>query len=133
MKAQANKKSFLLLAAVFASLACLAYPQKSFAADTSVTCTSPLVELATGRNGTKPRVTVVCTGGSSVSGIDYFAYEISANPNVTAAIPELVGSFVQVNGPGTSITILSDLSDTSGAAWGCAASNCRIIDFLYGY
>ena len=133
MKLLALKKSYWVLAAMFVSLGPLVGPQKSFAADTAVTCNTPQVQLAAGRDATKPRITVFCAGGSSVSGIDFFAAEISANPTVAAAIPTLVGDWVKVHGAATSITIFSDLSDTSGAGWGCGASNCRIIDYLLGY
>jgi hypothetical protein len=133
MKLLALKKSYWVLAAMFVSLVSLVGPQKSFATDTQVTCNAPQVQLAAGRDGTKPRITVFCSGGSSVSGIDYFAAEISANPTVAAAIPALVGGWVAVHGPASSITILFDLSDISGVAWGCGASNCRILDYLLGY
>jgi hypothetical protein len=116
---------------MFVSLASLVGPQKSFATDTQVTCNAPQVQL--GRDGTKPRITVFCSGGSSVSGIDYFTAEISANPTVAAAITALVGNWVTVHGPASSITIYSNLSDTSGVAWGCGAANCRILDYLLGY
>ena len=133
MKLLALKQSYWVLAAMFVSLVSLVGPQKSFAADTEVTCNAPQVQLAAGRDGTKPRVTIYCAGGSSVSGIDYFAAEISASPVVAAAITPLVGDWVLVHGPTSSITIYSNLSDTSGVAWGCGASNCRIIDYLLGY
>jgi hypothetical protein len=76
---------------------------------------------------------VYCSGGSSEGSIVYFASEISANPTVAAAIPTLVQGWVLVHGATSAITIFSDLSDTSGVAWGCGASNCRIISYLVGY
>jgi len=133
MKLLALKKSYWVLAAMFVSLVSLVGPQKSFAADTQVTCNAPQVQLAAGRDGTKARITVYCSGGSSVSGIDYFASEISTNPTVAAAITGLVGNWVTVHGPSSSITIYSNLSDTSGVAWGCGEANCRILDYLLGY
>jgi hypothetical protein len=133
MKLLALKKSYWVLAAMFVSLVSLLGPQKSFAADTEVTCKTPQVQLAAGRDGTKPRVTIYCAGGSSVSPINYFAAEISANATVAAAIPALVGDWVMVNGRASSITIYSELSDTSGVDWGCGESNCRIIDYVVGY
>jgi hypothetical protein len=133
MKVLALKSSYWLFATVFAFLVCLVGPQKSFATDTSVTCKSPVVQLAAGRDGTKPRVTIYCTGGSSEGAIVYFAVEISANPTVAAAIPTLVQGWVLAHGTSSSITILTDLDDTSGYTWGCGAANCRIIDYLYGY
>ena len=133
MKVLALKNSYWILASVFAFLVCVVGPQKSFAADTSVTCNSPVVQLAAGRDGSKPRVTVYCSGGSSEGSIVFFASEISANTTVAAAIPILVQGWVLENGSSASITILSNLGDTSGDTWGCGAGNCRIIDYLYGY
>lgn len=133
MKLLALKKSYWVLAAMFVSLVSLVGPQKSFAADTAVTCNAPVVQIAAGRDGTKPRMTVYCSGGSSEGSIVYFASEISANVTVAAAIPTLVQGWVLANGTSSAITIYSNLSDTSGAAWGCGASNCRIIDYLLGY
>jgi hypothetical protein len=70
MKASTLNKSSWLLAALFAAFACLAYPQKSLAADTEVTCTAPVViAWATGAGLTpKPNVIIDCTGGTSVPG-----------------------------------------------------------------
>ena len=133
MKVFALKNTYWLLAATFASAMWLVSPQKSFAADTMVTCKAPQVQLAAGRDGWQPRVTIICSGGSSESPINYFAYEISANSTVAAAIPALVASWVLENGVGSSITIYSNVSDTSGNAWGCGMGNCRIIDYLSGY
>jgi hypothetical protein len=133
MKALALKNSSLLFAAVLASLVGLALPQKSFATDTLVTCNSPQVQLSAGKDGTKPRVTIYCSGGSSEGGIVYFASEISANSNVADLIPTLVANFVLINGTSAPITLWSNLSDTSGAAWGCGGSNCRILDQMLGY
>jgi len=133
MKVFALKNTYWLLAAVFASAMGLVSPQKSFATDTMVTCNKPVVQLAAGRDGSQPRVTIYCSGGSSAPGIDYFASEISANATVAAAIPTLVASWVLENGVGSSITIQSNLSDTSGTAWGCGSGNCRIVDYLDGY
>ncbi len=133
MKLLALKSSYWVLAAMFVCLVSLVGPQKSFATDTAVTCTAPQVELSAGRDGTKPRVTIYCSGGSSEGAIVYFASEISANGTVAAAIPAVVGDWVKVNGKASSITIYSDLSDSSGPAWGCGFDNCRILDQLLGY
>jgi hypothetical protein len=133
MKVLMLKNRYWLFATAIASLLCLVGPQQSFAADTSVTCNSPVVQLASGRDDTKPRITVYCSGGSSEGSIVYFASEISANATVAAAIPTLVQGWVLTNGPSSAITIYSNLSDTSGVAWGCGASNCRIISYLLGY
>jgi hypothetical protein len=75
----------------------------------------------------------LCTGGSSAGNITYFGFRISDNPQVAQLILEQLGFYVQVHGATGPINIRSNLSDTSGNAWGCAASNCRIIDFVYGY
>jgi hypothetical protein len=133
MKLLALKKSYWVLAAMSVSLVSLVGPQKAFAADTAVTCNSPQVQLAAGRDGTKPRATIYCAGGSSEAGIVYFAVENSVNPALAAALPTLVGDWVIAKGATSSITISSDLSDVSGVAWGCGASNCRIIDYVVGY
>jgi len=133
MKVLALKNCYWLLATVFASLVCLVGPQKSFAADTAVTCNAPQVQLSAGRDGTKPRVTIYCSGGSSQGAIVYFASEISADPPVAAAIPGMVQGWVLVNGPSSAITIYSNLSDSSGPAWGCGFDNCRILDQLLAY
>jgi hypothetical protein len=134
MKASTLNESSWLLAALFAAFACLAYPQKSLAADTEVTCTAPVVLVWATGGGVTPaaQVTIDCTGGSSV-GIRFFAYRIKDNPTVANQIATLVGFYVLENGRGSSITIFSDLSNLSGNNWGCGASNCRIIDQVYGY
>jgi hypothetical protein len=133
MKVLALKNCYWLLATVFASLVCLVAPQKSFAADTAVTCKAPQVQLSAGRDGTKPRITIYCSGGSSEGAIIYFASEISANPTVAAAIPGMVQGLVLVHGSTSTITIYSNLRDGSGAAWGCGFDNCRILDQLLAY
>ncbi len=134
MKASTLNRLSWLLAAIFASLACLAYPQKSLAAETAVTCTAPVViAWATGAGPTpKPNVVIDCTGGSS-AGFQFFAYRYDANPNFANSIPALVGFYVLEHGPGASITLSSDLSNTSGNNWGCGSANCRILDQVWGY
>ena len=133
MKVLALKNCYWLLATVFAFLVCLVGPQKSFATDTAVTCNAPQVQLSAGRDGTKPRVTIVCSAGSSEGSIIYFAAEISANATVAAAIPGMVQGWVLVHGSSSTITLYSNLSDTSGVAWGCGAANCRILDQFLAY
>jgi len=140
MKALTLKKSPCLLAAMFASLACLAYPQKSLAADSQVTCHAPVViTWATGAGPTpRPNVVIDCTGGSS-AGFEFYAYPLapapglSFNANFANSIPTLVGNLVLLNGPATDITLDSDLSNTSGNSWGCGSANCRILDQVHGY
>ena len=136
MKASTLNKSSWLLAALLAALACLAYPQKSLAAvDTEVTCTAPVViAWATGAGVTpKPNVVIDCTGGTSVPGVQFFAYRYDVNPNFANSIPALVGFYVLEHGPGASITLSSNLSDTSGNNWGCGGANCRILNQVWGY
>ena len=134
MKALTLNNSSWLLAAIFASLACLALPQKSQAADTQVTCTAPVVVAwATGAGPTpKPNVVIDCTGGSS-AGFEFFAFRYDVNPNFANSIPALVGFYVLYNGPGASITLYSDLSNLSGNQWGCGTANCRILNQVRGY
>ena len=140
MKASMLSRSSWLLAAIFVSLACLAYPEKSLAADTQVTCTAPVVVAwATGAGPTpRPNVIIDCTGGSS-AGFRFFAYPLAPvngltfNANFANSIPTLVANWVLVNGPLSSITLLSDLSNKSGNNWGCGGANCRILDQVLGY
>jgi len=134
MKATALKNSTWLLAAVFASLVWLGTPQKSFAADTQVSCTAPVVVLWEKGGGPTPsaQITIDCTGGSS-AGYQYYAFRVKDNPTLASLIPTVVGQFLLWNGPGATITLSSDLSDLSGWTWGCGNANCRIIDQLYGY
>lgn len=133
MKSLTLNKSHWLLAATFACLASFAYPQQSLAADTLVTCKSPVAWVSAGRAGTAAMEIVYCSNGSSVPGVIFFASRISDNPDVADAIPTVVGFYVQVHGTSASIKIYSDLNDLSGAGWGCGASNCRILDQLLGY
>jgi hypothetical protein len=134
MKASTLNKSSWLFAALFAAFACLAYPQKSLAEDTEVTCKSPEVVLwATGFNGfgsSNAQVTVICTGGSSVPGIRGFAYRISDNPTFASQIATVVGLY-ELAHPGAPITLYSDLSNLTGNDWGCGSANCRILDQLW--
>jgi len=91
------------------------------AADTIVSCKSPLSEVASGRNGTAPRATLHTLGSGSPT---------TRGRPVDTRAAGILRPGPRRDGP---IKILSNLSDTSGNAWGCAASNCRIIDFVYGY
>ena len=134
MKASTPNKPSWLLAAIFASLACLAYPQKSLAAETLVTCNSPVAWLsALNKPGNNPMEVVYCSAGSSLPGISFFAYRISDNPDVAIAIPTLVGNWVLVHGSGSSIKLYTDPTNLSGGAWGCGTGNCRVLDQLLGY
>jgi hypothetical protein len=123
------------LAAAFAltggaALTFIAAPAR--AADTEVTCYAPTATVNTGQDSTAPRFTITCTGGSTAGQITYFAYEISKNKTVAEMLEPIVGDLLLVNGD-SSITISSNLNDTSGDGWGCGASNCRIIDYVTGY
>ena len=134
----------LICASAAMLAAAMLYAQPSFASDTSVTCTAPVVQLAAGRDGTHPRVTIFCSGGSSEGAITYFAYRLDTAANSSTAmaaadaasaeiIERLVAGAVAENGTGTSITILTNLDDVTGAGWGCGGANCRIIDYVTGY
>jgi hypothetical protein len=103
-------------------------PASLAASLTKVTCTGPRSEVATGQDtgALAPRLTIVCTGGSSAGHITYFAFRISDNPGVVRLLATQVGHDVK------SITILSNLADISGNSWGCGGANCRIIAYMYG-
>lgn len=101
------------------------------ASETQVTCTTPILTVNSGQDGTSPRLTVQCRGGSTASPITFFAYQISANTTVALLLERAYADAVaQHKGALSTIVISSNLSDTSGAAWGCGASNCRIIDYI---
>jgi hypothetical protein len=111
-----------------AFLAITAAPAK--AADTLVTCDTPIATVNTGQDGTPPRFTIQCTGGSSAGPIVFFAYKIETNPNVAQLLSRAFETFVLQHARGSAVTLSSNLSDTSGAAWGCGAGNCRILDYF---
>ncbi len=101
------------------------------AADTTVSCATPFAEVNTGQDGTSPRFTIHCIGGSTAGSITFFAYQISTNPTVAQLLLQAFTTFeAKTSPPPGTIPISSDLSDTSGVAWGCGAANCRIIDYL---
>jgi hypothetical protein len=79
-----------------------------------------------------PNYTIVCTGGSSAGDITHFSYKVAANVNVVQLLSRSAGDHAVGTNDGP-ITIYSNLSDTSGSAWGCGTGNCRIIDQLVGY
>ncbi len=103
------------------------------ATETTVSCKAPAVQVATGADSTSARVTVQCTGGSSAGNITFFAWQIKANATAALMIERAVAGFVLEDGTGATITIISDLSNTSGNAWGCGSANCRIISYVDGY
>jgi hypothetical protein len=110
----------------------LAPPAK--AADTTVICKGAVLTVNTGKgDGTPPRFTIHCSGGSSAGSITFFAYLISNNPGVAQLLAQAFEAYMvrySSSNPGISVPIASNLSDLSGDAWGCGAGNCRIIDYL---
>jgi hypothetical protein len=123
-----------VLAAASAALLVMLFAPASFAASlTTVTCKTPVSQVATGYDiTTSPRWTIVCNGGSSAPGIMYFAFRISDGATVAELLEAQLASYLKIHGTAASIMILSDLADISGASWGCGASNCRLIAYLYG-
>ena len=121
-----------LLGAIFVSLLTTLFAPASFAAQTTVVCVSPQVSVTTGLDGTASRIIINCSGGSSAAGIPFFAMRFSDNPTVASLIPTAIGSYLLVYGATAKIQILTDLSDTSGDAWGCSATNCRRIYNILG-
>ncbi len=100
------------------------------AADTTVTCNGPVLQVNTGLGDLTPaRFTIRCSGGTNAGAITYFAYRISTNRFIPPLLAGAFNAFV-IQHPGQPIKIASNLSDTSGAAWGCGFGNCRIIDYL---
>jgi hypothetical protein len=85
----------------------------------------------------QPRITFECSGeggaGPHGSPWNYFAFRISDNPAVAQMLQQLIlwGTINTGNRDyplalqGMCITF--DPNDTSGNAWGCGSSNCRII------
>jgi hypothetical protein len=82
--------------------------------------------------GSEANYTIVCTGGSSAGSITNFSHKITTNDNVVLQLAQAAGSHAISTADG-SITIYSNLKDTSGTAWGCGENNCRIIGQLVGY
>ena len=119
------------LAALGSAVSCFA-GTAARAADTEVTCYAPQIEVNTGQDGTQPRMTLHCTGGSSVTGIDYFAFEISVSPSLAQMIQQTYQGFLETHKK-SPVLVSSNLSDTSGNGWGCGVGNCRIIDFAIGH
>ena len=101
-------------------------------ADSTVKCTTPQIEVNSGTDGTQPRMTLHCLGGSSAAGINYFAVEISANPTVAQMIQQVYQSYLLEHKTAGYVTLSSDLTDLSGNAWGCSENNCRVLDFAIG-
>ena len=121
-----------LLGAISVSLLATFFAPASFAQMTTVLCVSPQVQITTGLDGTAPRIVINCSGGSSAAGIPFFAFRISDNPTAAALLPPAIGSYVLLYGATAKLQILTDLSDTSGDAWGCSATNCRRIYNVQG-
>jgi hypothetical protein len=122
-----------LLGAISVALLATFFAPTSFAALTTVQCSAPLAEVTTGADGTPPRVTINCTAGSSVTGIPYFAFRLSDNPVVAALLQQIIGPYLTIHGGvAAKLQIVTDLANTSGDAWGCSATNCRIIYNAWG-
>jgi hypothetical protein len=107
----------------------------AFTLETAVTCKEPIVWIQTGLDGSTPRVTIQCLGGSSVPGIVYFAWPMRTATDETLAllIERTVAGLVLEHGINATLTLYSELSNTSGNAWGCGSANCRILGQLIGY
>jgi hypothetical protein len=107
----------------------------AFAQETQVSCKAPVLQLATGGDGTTARATILCTGGASVGGVStpyvYYAYAFPSNPWVAQAIVQAVGMIVRQLGSNETLTILSNFS-VLGTSIGCGADNCRLINYVYG-
>jgi hypothetical protein len=121
-----------LLGAISVSLLTTLFAPASFAAQTTVLCVAPQVTVTTGLDGTAPRITINCSGGSSAAGIPFFALRISDNPTVAALLPSAIGTYLLLYGVTAKLQVVTDLSDTSGDAWGCSATNCRRIYYVQG-
>lgn len=125
-----NVKAAMLAFTAAALLPAVVPPAQ--AADTAVTCRRPFATMNTGQDGTPPRFTIHCDGGSSTGGVTFFAYRISDNPAIAQLLSQAFETYITrfaSIAPGTAIGLSSDSSDTSGDAWGCGAGNCRIIDY----
>jgi hypothetical protein len=121
-----------LLGAISVSLLTTLFAPASFAAPITVLCASPQVTITTGLDGTAPRIIINCSGGSSAAGIPFFAFRISDNPTAASLLPPAIGSYLLIYGATAKLQIQTDLSDTSGDAWGCSATNCRRIYNVQG-
>ena len=107
----------------------------SAATTTTVTCFKPVTQISTGQGGTfdQPRWTLQCLGGSTASNVTFFAWRLADDPYVAPLLEEAFGHLILAGKPPASVTILTNLSDISGNAWGCGSANCRKISFLMGY
>jgi len=112
-----------------------AFLRPASAAETQVNCFDPSSQVSTGLDGTAPRFTIQCSSASTGK-IVYFAYKIAENPAVAQMLQTQFNIFVQMErASGLSVNnidliLYTDLSNESGASWGCGAANCRIIDYL---
>jgi len=89
-------------------------------ASTWVNCTANSVGVFSNR------IHVRCN--ESYSGIRYFAY-----PATTAAAARYLSVLASAQVSGHLLQVLYDPADTSGTAYGCAASNCRPIQGIALY
>src|SRR5271166_4618215 len=108
------------------------YAPSSFAADTAVTCSAPVVTLQMGTNGVGgPRVTIWCSGGVvPVTPIVFYAYAYNTNSTFSAvlaqSVAEAVGLARVASGPNVKITIFSNFD--APLPDGCGGANCRSFD-----
>ncbi len=68
------------------------------------------------------RIHVHCTSTSPTIGIGWFAVS-STNPNVSRYLSIFETAMIS----GKRLYLYLDPNDTSGAAWGCASGDCRVI------
>jgi hypothetical protein len=122
-------KKYRLAALAIAASGFAAAAVPAMAAEKAVTCNAPVAYVIT---GSEANYTIVCTGGSSAGSITNFSHKITTNDNVVLQLAQAAGSHAISTADG-SITIYSNLKDTSGTAWGCGENNCRIISQLVGY
>ena len=122
-----NLKGTMLGLAASALMTMAATPAKS--ADTLVTCKTPFADVNTGQDGSKTSDLPYTVSVARRRRASPLAYEISVNGTIAQLLSHAFETF-EIQSRGAAVPISSDLSDTSGAAWGCGASNCRIIDYL---
>jgi hypothetical protein len=64
--------------------------------------------------------------GAPISGITYFA-QLSDDKN---RANQTLGALLTAQATGATVMVRFDLDDTSGAASGCAAGDCRLINYI---
>ena len=112
-----------------AFLAITAAPAK--AADTLVTCDTPIATVNTGQDGTPPRFGLYNALADRRLGRSFsLQYKIETNPNVAQLLSRAFETFVLQHVRGSAVTLSSNLSDLSGGTFGCGTGNCRILDYF---